>query len=76
MKIEVRMAIMSHLSDVQELLPYRGSYDEIMKRVNFTKLLLLTYPDTSVEVENKTLNEIWRKVETDFKKGNEDEKEG
>ena len=71
MKIEVRMAIMSHLSDVQELLPYRGSYDEIMKQVNFTKLLLLIYPDTSVEVENKTLNELWRKVETDFNKGNE-----
>lgn len=72
MKIKVQMAIMSRLSDVQGLLPYRGSYGEVMKLVNFTKLLLLTYPDTSVEVESKTLNELWRKVEADFKKGNEE----
>lgn len=73
MKIEVRMAIMSRLSDVQELLPYRGSYDEIMKRLNFVKLLLLTYPDTNVKVDDGTLNELWRKVEAERGKGEGDE---
>lgn len=73
MKIEVRMAIMSRLSDVQELLPYRGSYDEIMKRLNFVKLLLLTYPDTSCKVDNGTLNELWRKVETDKRSEGDEE---
>lgn len=67
MKIEIRMAAMSHLSDIQELLPYRGSYDEIMKQLNFVKLLLLTYPDTSVKVDNGMLNELWRKIEAESK---------
>ena len=67
MKIEVRMAAMSHLSDIQESLPYRSSYDEIMKQLNFVKLLLLTYPDTSVKVDNGMLNELWRKVEAESK---------
>lgn len=59
------MAIMSHLSDAQDLLKtYGGNYPRksVDKYINFVKQLVLTYPDTSVEVEEEELNEIWRKV--------------
>lgn len=64
MKITVQMAIMSHLSDAQELTKYiyvekRG---QARDEINFVKQLVLTYPDTSVEVEEEELNELWRKV--------------
>lgn len=59
MKITVQMAIMSHLSDAQELSDFK---DITNHHINFVKQLVLTYPDTSVEVEEEELNEIWRKV--------------
>lgn len=64
MKITVQMAIMSHLSDAQELSRYihvekRG---QIRDEIDFVKQLLVTFPDTSVEVEEEELNELWRKV--------------
>ena len=65
MKITVQMAIMSHLSDAQDLLnTYRSNYPRtsVNKYINFAKQLVLTYPDTSVEVEEEELNELWRKV--------------
>lgn len=65
MKIKVQMAIMSHLSDAQELTAVsisRECKEAAILRMNFVKQLVLTYPDTSVEVEEEELNEIWRKV--------------
>lgn len=65
MKITVQMAIMSHLSDAQDLLTYGLGVQgkrSALERINFAKQLVLTYPDTSVEVEEEELNEIWRKV--------------
>lgn len=59
------MAIMSHLSDAQELTAVsisRECKEAAILRMNFVKQLVLTYPDTSVEVEEEELNEIWRKV--------------
>lgn len=65
MKIKVQMAIMSHLSDVQELTTVaisRECKEAAIQRINFVKQLVLTYPDTSVEVEEEELNEIWRSL--------------
>ena len=63
-KISVQMAILSHLWDVQELTAVvsRECKEAAILRLNFVKQLVLTYPDTSVEVEEEELNEIWRKV--------------
>lgn len=59
------MAIMSHLSDAQDLLTYgmgAQGKSNALERINFVKQLVLTYTDTSVEVEEEELNEIWRRV--------------
>lgn len=65
-KISVQMAIISHLSDAQELLSMalnlEQAVDEANKQINFAKHLLLKYPDTSVELSNEELNEEWHKV--------------
>lgn len=62
MKITVQMAIMSHLSDCQEMLSLANNRNYVIKKINFIKQLVLTYSDTSVEVEEEELNEIWRKA--------------
>jgi hypothetical protein len=59
--IQVQMAIMSHLSDAQEMNSV-GMGDFGHNHINFAKQLVLTYPDTSVEVSEKELNELWRKT--------------
>lgn len=63
MKIKVQMAIMSHLSDAQEFIStgFQGRLNANI-HINFAKQLILTYPDTSVEVEEEELNEIWRSL--------------
>lgn len=63
--IPVQMAIMSHLSDAQDLLnTYGGNYPRksVDKYINFAKQLVLTYPDTSIEVSENELNELWKKT--------------
>lgn len=67
MKIKVSIAIMSHLSDAQELIDLSLSINkgiEIDNRINFAKALVLKYPNTEVEVEEKELNELWQQVIT------------
>lgn len=63
--ISVQMAIMSHLSDAQELstcgLGSQGKEDA-NKHINFVKQLVLTYPDTSIEVSENELNELWKET--------------
>lgn len=63
--ISVQMAIMSHLSDAQEVMGIMNR-DQGEARandhINFAKKLVLTYPDTSVEVEEEELNELWREM--------------
>lgn len=63
MTINVKIVIMSHLSDAQELINMglingKGVYNHI----NFAKALLLNYPNTDVDVEEKELNELWQRV--------------
>ena len=63
--IPVQIAIMSHLSDAQDLLnTYGGNYPRksVDKYINFAKQLVLTYPDTSIEVSENELNELWKKT--------------
>lgn len=63
--ISVQMAIMSHLSDAQEIMGILNR-DQGERRanehINFAKQLVLTYPDTSIEVSENELNEIWNKT--------------
>lgn len=56
--IDCQMAIMSHLSDAIEVL----NRDQADWHINFAKQLVLTYPDTSVEVSENELNELWKKT--------------
>ena len=62
--ISVQMAIMSHLSDAQELLSFnsQGSRAQSNNKINFAKKLVLTYPDTSIEVSENELNELWKRT--------------
>lgn len=60
--ISVQMAIMSHLSDAQELLEIGVLKQEIQNKINFAKQLVLTYPDTTIEVSENELNELWHKT--------------
>lgn len=64
--IPVQMAIMSHLSDAQESMRYtQGNYpgtERANNHINFAKQLVLTYPDTSIEVSENELNELWKRT--------------
>lgn len=66
MKIKVKIAIMSHLSDAQECMNLDTSnYPGISKadsHINFAKKLILKYPDTDVEVTDDELNELWKQI--------------
>ena len=65
MTINVKIVIMSHLSDAQELIDLSLSINkgiEIDNHINFAKALLLNYPNTNVDVEEKELNELWQKI--------------
>ena len=65
MTINVKIVIMSHLSDAQELMDLSLSINkgiEIDNHINFAKALLLNYPNTDVDVEEKELNELWQKI--------------
>ena len=63
--ISVQMAIISHLSDAQEILHIincEEHYNMIKTKINFAKQLVLTYPNTSIGVSENELNELWNKT--------------
>lgn len=62
--ISVQMAIVSHLSDAQKLLDGfgQGCIAYADDKINFVKQLVLTYPDTTIEVSENELNELWRQT--------------
>ena len=66
MKIKVKIAIMSHLSDAQECMNLNtGNYPGISRadlHINFAKKLILKYPDTDVEVTGDELDELWKEI--------------
>ena len=57
MKIEIRMAIMSHLSDAEEII--RLSPTNAKTHIEFAKALLVKYDDISVKETEEELNKIW-----------------
>lgn len=61
MKVQVCNAIMSHLSDAQHLMK-AGCIDEANQRMNFVKLIVLSYDDTSVRVESAELDKLWEQT--------------
>lgn len=62
MNIEVRMTIMSHLSDAQELLSM-GMREEANKQIDFAKRLLIKFKDNiNQEVNEDELNKIWSEL--------------
>ena len=63
MTINVKIVIMSHLSDAQELVNMGLVNSKgVHNHINFAKALLLNYPNTDVDVEEKELNELWQRV--------------
>jgi hypothetical protein len=51
MKLKVSMIILSHLSDVQEMIQGNGNPDYTNLRVNFVKYLVMNYKDTNTEID-------------------------
>ena len=63
MKVQAANAILSHLSDAQHLMK-AGYTDEANTHINFTKLVVLAYDDTTEYVESETLDKIWEQAKT------------
>ena len=61
MEIKIRIAILSHLSDAQELM-CRGYLNNAYTHITFAKKLVIEYPDTEKYVSEKELNELWSKL--------------
>lgn len=59
MKIKVSMAIMSHLSDAQELMTI-GGIAQANEHINFAKKLVLKYVNTDEEVSTEELDKLWQ----------------
>ena len=51
MKLKVSMIILSHLSDVQEMIQGNGNPDYTNLRINFVKYLVLNYKNTDTEID-------------------------
>lgn len=63
MKVQAVDAILSHLSDAQHLMK-AGYTDEANTHINFAKLVILAYDDTTEYVESETLDKIWEQAKT------------
>ena len=58
MTIRVSIAIQSHLSDAAIEMSFNP--EQANRRIQFVKWLVMLFPDTSVQVEESELNEIYR----------------
>lgn len=61
MEIKIRIAILSHLSDAQELIRM-GFKDNAYDRITFAKKLIIEYPNTDKYVNEEELNNLWSKL--------------
>ena len=61
MEIKVRIAILSHLSDAQELMNI-GFKDKAYDHITFAKRLVVDYTDTKKCVSEKELNDLWSEL--------------
>jgi hypothetical protein len=55
MSVSVKMALFSHLSDIQHMV----SNQDVIDRINFLKLMIRKYPDTNQEVTTNDLDAIY-----------------
>lgn len=60
MEIPVRMAIMSHLSDAEELIGV-NLHKAATEHIEFAKQLIMEFPDMGTMVTNAQLNELYQK---------------
>ena len=58
---EIRMTIMSHLSDAQHLMEI-GLKEEANHCINFAKLLLLEYDDVNEYITENKLANLWEQI--------------
>lgn len=68
MEVKVRIVMMSHLSDAQELtglikpdVAHRVLSDRINHHINFVKWLMLKFPDTNTEIDADAEYELYKK---------------
>ena len=62
MKIGKQMAIMSHLSDCQEMIWIEGQEERTRMRINFVKMVLCDGKPLDHEYTTDELDEIWKKT--------------
>ena len=62
MKIRKQMAIMSHLSDCQEMIQFEGQEERTRMRINFVKMILCDGNLLDHEYTTDELDEIWKKT--------------
>ena len=62
MKLNLRMVIFSHLSDVQHM----SDFEEIRMRVNFVKMLVTELDKGVKEMSEDELNALWRECNEKF----------
>jgi hypothetical protein len=58
MNIKVKMAIFSHLSDIQEM----GIDEQASDRINFIKRLINKFPDTNQQISTRDLDQIYNEM--------------
>lgn len=70
MKVNVYMAIMSHLSDAQHFIDdSTKSGDNARQRINFAKMILSKYQDdVNQDVDSCELDELWNVCQDKFGK--------
>lgn len=61
MEIKIRIAILSHLSDAQELMDM-GFKDKAYDHITFAKKLVIEYPNTDKYVSEEELNNLWSEL--------------
>lgn len=62
MKIDLRIAVMSHLSDAEHLIEL-GLRDKARQEIEMAKIILLSFEDLNQEVEEDEINIILAKWE-------------
>lgn len=60
MKINIRLAIMSHLSDAEQLLEF-GLLDKAHREIETAKMIILNFDDLNGGVEEDEINRILTK---------------
>lgn len=61
MEIRIKIAILSHLSDAQELMGM-GFENEACDHIAFAKKLVIEYLNTDKYVSEEELNKLWSKL--------------